>query len=162
MDDKESELLEKASNVREKNALRKNVSRLLKKSLKNRAVIPRTRTRRRMSDMESHLSSLGLDHSVISTHVQTNLSRSQLATSGEDVVMRDAGETDLTDASTKRPVSGGLKNVGAMEKVERIKRSKQIKRNREARQGEGDKRVTETKPKHMYVGKRKMGKTNRR
>jgi nucleolar GTP-binding protein len=162
MDDKESELLEKAHNIREKTALQKNESRLLKKSLKNRAMIPRTRTRKRMSDMESHLSSLGLDHSLISVRARTSFTRGPVAASGEDVVMRDAGETDLLDAPTKRPVTGGLKDVGTMEKVERIKRSKQITRNREARQGEGDKRVTETKPKHMYVGKRKMGKTNRR
>jgi hypothetical protein len=30
------------------------------------------------------------------------------------------------------------------------------------RQGEADRRVTASKPKHMLVGKRKMGKTNRR
>ena len=45
MDDEESEILSKADAIRTKIALRKNESRLVKKSLKNRAIIPRQKTR---------------------------------------------------------------------------------------------------------------------
>jgi len=86
--------------------------------------------------------------------------------SGEDVVMRDAvvsapsGE-DIWKAKRSR-ATGGLKDQGVANKAERLKRNKQIARNREARQGEADRRIAESKPKHMYAGKRKMGKTQRR
>src|SRR5271169_5650424 len=96
MDDEESELLEKADKIRTKIALRKNESRLVKKSLKNRAIIPRTKTRKRMSQMENHLSSLGLDHSSISTRARAGLTGGPGAMSGEDVVMRDAVESAPT------------------------------------------------------------------
>jgi nucleolar GTP-binding protein len=166
MDDEQSELLEKAETIRTKIALQKNESRLLKKSLKNRAMVPRTKTRKRFSQLENHLSSLGLDHSAISARARAGLQAGRIAMSGEDVMMHNAVETvpnimQIRKAKASR-ATGGMKDQGVVDKVERIKRSKQIRRNREARQGEGDRRVTETKPKHMFVGKRKMGKTNRR
>ena len=166
MDDEESELLEKADKIRTKIALRKNESRLTKKSLKNRAIIPRTKTRKRMSQLENHLTSLGLDHSRISTRARSGFVGGDVAMSGEDVVMRDAVETGPTEAqiwkAKRSRATGGMKNQSVVDKTEILRRTKQIGRNRDARQGEGDRRVTESKPKHMFVGKRKMGKTNRR
>ena len=167
MDDDEAELLEKADKIRTKIALRKNESRLTKKSLKNRAIIPRTKTRKRMSDLEKHLSSIGLDHSSISGRARAGFLEGEAPLEGADVVMRDAvvesgpSRRDIWKAKKSRATSG-LKDRSFVDKVERLNRSRQIKRNREARQGEADRRVLETKPKHMYVGKRKMGKTNRR
>jgi len=167
MDDEEVELLEKADKVRTKIALRKNESRLTKKSLKNRAIIPRTKTRKRMSQLEHHLSSIGLDHSSISARARSGFQGTgDINMSGEDVVMRDAvftgpSDTQIWKAKVSR-ATGGLKNQSVASAAERIKRSKQIGRNRDARQGEGDRRVVASKPKHMFVGKRKMGKTNRR
>lgn len=166
MDDEESELLEKADKVRGKIALRKNESRLAKKSLKNRAVIPRVKTRKRLSQLQNHLTSLGLDHSAISARAQSGFQSGDVAMSGEDVIMRDAVENTPSDTRMWKArasrVTSGLKDQNAVDKTEKLKRAKQVKRNREARQGDADRRVLETKPKHMYVGKRKMGKTNRR
>jgi nucleolar GTP-binding protein len=167
LDDEESELLEKADKIRTKIALRKNESRLNKKSLKNRAIMPRTKTRKRMSQLENHLQSLGLDHSRISARARSGfLEGGAVAISGEDVVMRDAVETGPSDAQIWKAkasrATSGLKNQGAAAKTEKLKRSTQTGRNRDARQGEADRRILESKPKHMYVGKRKMGKTNRR
>jgi len=88
--------------------------------------------------------------------------------SGEDVVMRDAVETQPSKEqiwkakSAKSKGLGGIKDLASAEKAEILKRSGRIGRNRDARQGEGDRRVVATKPKHMFVGKRKMGKTDRR
>lgn len=167
MDDEESELLEKADKIRTTIALRKNESRLTKKSLKNRAIIPRTKTHKRISQLEKHLSSIGLDHSTISGRARAGFAAGERPMMGEDVVMRDAAvesgpsERDIFKAKRSRATSG-LKDQSFVDKTERLKRSRQIKRNRDARQGEADRRVLEMKPKHMYVGKRKMGKTNRR
>jgi nucleolar GTP-binding protein len=166
VDDEESEILSKADAIRTKIALRKNESRLVKKSLKNRAITPRQKTRKRMSQLENHLSSIGLDHSILSARARSGFRNGNVAMSGEDVVMRDAAVTAPTKAQIWKAKSsrttGGLKDQGSLDKTERIKRSKQIARNQEGRQGEADRRVTESKPKHMFSGKRKMGKTNRR
>ena len=88
--------------------------------------------------------------------------------SGEDVVMRDAVETQPTKEQIWKAKSArskglsGVKDLASAEKSEQLKRGGQVGRNRDARQGEGDRRVVASRPKHMFVGKRKMGKTNRR
>lgn len=168
MDDEEEEILEKAEKIRTKHALRKNESRLNKTALKNRAMIPRTKTRKLMSQFESHLLSLGLDASRISSRARSGFRIAEAAMSGEDVVMRDAVEMQPSKEqiwkakSARNKGLAGVKDLASAEKTEVLKRSGQVGRNRDARQGEGDRRVVASKPKHMFVGKRKMGKTNRR
>jgi len=169
VDDEETEILEKADKIRTKIALRKNTSRLNKKSLKNRAIIPRTKTRKRMSQLENHLKEIGLDHSAISARARGYAygGGADVPVSGEDVVMRDAGESVPNETAAwtvkqRNRGASGLKNQAVLEKVEELKRSKQRGRNLVGRQGEADRKVTASKPKHMLVGKRKMGKTNRR
>jgi nucleolar GTP-binding protein len=168
MDDEETEILEKAEKIRTKIALRKNESRLNKKSLKNRAIIPRTKTRKRISQLENHLKEIGLDSSTISARARGfGYQGGEAALTGEDVVMRDSGEVVPSEQAIWRVkqqnrTAGGLKSSAVLNKVEQVKRSKQRGRNLGGRQGEADRRVTASKPKHMLVGKRKMGKTNRR
>jgi nucleolar GTP-binding protein len=166
MDDEEQEILEKADLIREKHALQKNTARLNKKSLKNRAIIPRTKTRKRMSQLENHLKSIGLDHSILSARARQGFTNGKVHMSGEDVVMRDAvdvapSQAQIWKAKSSR-VSTGVKDQGALDKTEKLRRSGQTLRNRDGRRGEADRRFGKTTPKHMLVGKRKMGKTNRR
>ena len=47
-------------------------------------------------------------------------------------------------------------------KVKKIAKNAQKKRNRQAKKGEGDRVIVNMKPKHLYVGKRGIGKTTRR
>ena len=47
-------------------------------------------------------------------------------------------------------------------KAKRIGRNAQKGMNMEARKGEADRRVLDMKPKHLFSGKRGMGKTDRR
>ena len=47
-------------------------------------------------------------------------------------------------------------------KVRKIARKAQTPFNRDARKGEADRHVFDLKPKHLFSGKRKMGKTDRR
>jgi nucleolar GTP-binding protein len=88
--------------------------------------------------------------------------------SGEDVLMRDAVHTQPTKEQIWRAKAAkskglaGVKDLASAVKSEGLRRSGQTGRNTDARQGEGDRRVVASKPKHMFVGKRKMGKTNRR
>lgn len=47
-------------------------------------------------------------------------------------------------------------------KAKKIARKAQKFMNMDARKGEADRRVLDMKPKHLFAGKRKMGKTDRR
>ena len=47
-------------------------------------------------------------------------------------------------------------------KAKKLSHDSQWKIKREARKGEGDRRILTAKPKHLFSGKRKMGKTDRR
>lgn len=47
-------------------------------------------------------------------------------------------------------------------KVKKLAKKSQSNRNRLARKGEGDRTILNLKPKHLYSGKRKLGKTSRR
>ena len=47
-------------------------------------------------------------------------------------------------------------------KVRKIAKKAQTKGNRQAKKGEGDRVILNMKPKHLFAGKRKGGKTDRR
>jgi len=70
--------------------------------------------------------------------------------------------------STSRPrtPSGGAStsfaSVKQKEKAKKMARVAQRAMNREARQGESDRRFLQPKPKHLFSGKRGIGKTDRR
>src|ERR1039457_2616141 len=69
-DAEDAEIRMKADMIREKRVLIRNEAKM-KKSLKNRAIIPRTATRKKLSDMEDHLDSLGLDTKSISARARS-------------------------------------------------------------------------------------------
>src|SRR5579862_6443807 len=116
MDDNETGILQKAEQIRNKIVLRKNESRLNKKSLKNRAIIPRTKIRKRMSQLESHLKGMGLDSSAISARARGfGYQDGEVVLTGEDVVMRDAGgvmpsEETVWGVKQQNRTAGGLKS----------------------------------------------------
>jgi nucleolar GTP-binding protein len=49
-----------------------------------------------------------------------------------------------------------------VQKVKKIAKKAQKGRNQLAKKGEGDRVILNMKPKHLYAGKRKAGKTDRR
>src|SRR5580698_10562211 len=114
MDDEEEEILEKAEKIRTKNTLLKNESRLNKKSLKNRAIVPRTKTRKLMSQFENHLTSLGLNPSRISSRARSGFIGGVAPMSGEDVVMRDAVETQPTKEQIWKAKSARSKGLSGL------------------------------------------------
>lgn len=66
-------------------------------------------------------------------------------------------------SSSRRPRSeSGLRDVEQQKKVVKIAKKAQTGRNRNARKGEGDRHIPDSKPKHLFCGKRKMGTHNRR
>jgi len=67
--------------------------------------------------------------------------------------------------SKSRPAAERSRSVGsehARRKIDRLQRDSYKKIRREAKAGEGDKRILNAKPRHLFSGKRSNGKTDRR
>lgn len=169
-DAEDAEIRMKADLIREKRQLIRNEAKM-KKSLKNKAIIPRTAVRKKLTDMEDHLDSLGLDTTSLGA-------RARSQTRGRSVVRSRTGTEDAMDIddpgyvakmrakSRARSQSNrrddGVTNEVARTKAERAQKLSQRKMNRMARQGEADRHVAAAMPKHLFSGKRGMGKTQSR
>ena len=56
----------------------------------------------------------------------------------------------------------GLRDKSQGEKVDKIKKKSQLKLAKFGKAGESDRRILEKTPKHLFCGKRGIGKTDRR
>lgn len=156
-DAEDADIRMKAEMIREKRMLIRNEAKM-KKSLKNRAIIPRTSQRKKLTDMEEHLDSLGLDTDAIGARARSqSRGRSVLRsrTGTEDVMDVDdpAYEAKMRAKSRARSQSNrrddGVTNEVARTKAERAQKLSQRKMNRMARQGEADRHVAAAMPKHL-------------
>ncbi|KAI9857075.1 MAG: Nucleolar GTP-binding protein 1 [Vezdaea acicularis] len=170
-DEEEANTRFKAELIREKRQLIRNAAKM-RKSLKNRAVIPRPAVRKNVSEMEAHLDSLGLDSSAAGARVRSqsrgrSTTRSRIGT--EDAMDIDASSDLKSTFRAKSRVRSqsnrredGVTAPGTRSKAEKLAKLGQKKMNRMARQGEADRHTTSALPKHLFTGKRGMGKTQRR
>jgi nucleolar GTP-binding protein len=156
-DAEDADIRMKAEMIREKRMLIRNEAKM-KKSLKNRAIIPRTAMRKKLTDMEDHLDSLGLDTDAIGARARSqSRGRSVLRsrTGTEDVMDVDdpAYEAKMRAKSRARSQSNrrddGVTNEVSRTKAERAQKLSQRKMNRMARQGEADRHVAAAMPKHL-------------
>lgn len=161
----------KASLIKDKKKLIMNEARM-KKSLKNKAQIPRAKKARTLGQMETHFDRIGLDASST-----LNRARSRMSESRPKSEIGNAMEIDTPSAraksvsrapKTNRLLDGLKGNSTAIadparrEKAERIAKLGQRKMNRMARQGEADRHTTASKEAHLLKGKRGMGSTRSR
>ena len=165
------DLREKAGLIRERREEIMNESRM-RKSLKNRAVIPRSRKPKTLSHMEDSLDKLGYDASAIAARARSQSRGRRAPTNGDaDTENGDDAmdvDTPFSSATTRadklknriRPSSNrrtdGLtagKNrattATAVSKTERLQKLGQQRMNRMARQGEADRHTTAAKIKHL-------------
>ena len=156
-DAEEAEIRMKADLIREKRQLIRNEAKM-RKSLKNRAVIPRTATRKKLTDMEDHLDSLGLDTTSIGARARSqsrgrSVARSRTGTQDLMDIDDPAYEAKMRAKSRARSQSNrrddGVTNEVARSKAERAQKLSQRKMNRMARQGEADRHVAAAMPKHL-------------
>ncbi|PHH76781.1 hypothetical protein CDD80_1231 [Ophiocordyceps camponoti-rufipedis] len=177
-DEDEAQILHKANLIREKQQLIRNEARM-KKRLKNQAIIPRKLVKKPFSELEDHLDKLGVDTTNLAQSAQPkprprgrSLSRSRLGTAdammdvdGDDLAS-SAAAADRARSRSRAPASNrrvdGLQNPEMRSKAERLAKLHQKKMNRMARQGEADRHTTASIPKHLFAGKRGVGKTSRR
>ena len=158
-DAEEADIRYKADLIREKRQLIRNEAKM-RKSLKNRAVIPRTKKAVQMAKMQSHLESLGFDSSRVAERAQSQARGRSLARSRSTVPDGDAMDIDTPKSALERAKSrgrsqstnrrtDGVTNEAAATKAERMAKLSQKKMNRMARQGEADRHQTGSLIKHL-------------
>ena len=172
----EADIAYKAELIREKRQLIRNENKM-RKSLKNRAVIPRSKKAVELEKMEKSLQNAGYDTSAIATRVEE--ARSKSRPRGRSQAPTDDGDAMDVDATPKERVSrsmsvlrqrsqsknrrdDGVTNELARTKADRMQKLGQKKMNRMARQGEADRHTTAAKSKWLLAGKRGMGSTRSR
>ncbi|KAF2098919.1 nucleolar GTP-binding protein 1 [Rhizodiscina lignyota] len=167
----EAEIRYKAELIREKRVLIRNEARM-RKSLKNRALIPRSAKSKKLSEMEKSLTKLGYDTASISERARSQ-SRGRAPSRGRSMASADAMDVDTPMSAIQRAKSrarsqstnrreDGVTDPMARSKAERLAKLGQKKMNRMARQGEADRHATASLAKHLNSGKRGMGKTSSR
>ena len=162
----EADIRMKADLIREKREEIRNEARM-RKSLKNRAVIPRAKLPKKLSVMEDSLDKLGFDTTDISARARSRsrgrpLHRSRTGTEEVGDDNADAMDVDIPmESGVMRAKSrarsqsnrreDGVKSVVSREKAERLMKLGQQRMNRAARQGEADRHTTAALPKHLVI-----------
>lgn len=162
-DDEMKEIRKTARKIREK---RKII--MLESKEKRRVEKPKLPRKKMSTDkMSRELGALGIEmDSDEDTHLNQMRSRSK----SRKVLKRKREESMDVDKprSRSRSVSkaprdqSGVRDAKMARKVKTIARKAQVPRNRNAKKGEGDRVILNMKPKHLFAGKRKGGKTDRR
>lgn len=137
-----------------------------RKSLKNKAIMPRDQIKKTFGDMEKHMYNIGHDTEKLRETVGKK--SSDKAMSGVEILKRSQGIKASKLAKKKAAanqsdrLNDGLNDGALRSQAERLAKIQRRERNRMARQGEGDRHSTAALPKHLFSGKRGIGSTDRR
>uniref|UniRef100_A0A1I8G4F0 Nucleolar GTP-binding protein 1 n=1 Tax=Macrostomum lignano TaxID=282301 RepID=A0A1I8G4F0_9PLAT len=166
-DDEMQAIRHTARLIREKKALRKLESRE-RKGVKG-AKMPRTGKKMSTDDVEEGMEELGVDVDADATaHMSAGRSRSRLrdrsAQRRRDADVAADEERRSRSRSRSRPPrsESGVRDAAMAGKARLMAKQSQRKNNQLARKGEADRHVFIAKPKHLFSGKRGIGKTDRR
>ena len=124
---------------------------------KNRAVVSKQKTAEGKRDLEDKMQMLGVDTEPMRKKRSRDDAEDDamaLARQGQAGAEEEDGDAQVLDA--------GIVDPALAVKARKMARKGQTKRNMHARAGEGDRHIREKKPKHLFVGKRGAGKTERR
>lgn len=159
-DAEDADIRMKADLIREKRTLMRNEAKM-RKSLKNRAAIPRSAKAKRLSQMEQGLDAAGYDADAAVSRVRSqSQSRGRTTTRDMDDDAMDVDPSDpkqaiarakgraRSQAATNR-LQDGVADETARSKAERLTKLGQKKMNRMARQGEADRHQTVSLTKHL-------------
>lgn len=167
MSDDDEEMKEKrelARQIRERRKLQIIESREKRKVEKPR--LPRTAKKIQTKKMETQLGQLGLE---IEPHEESHIGRARSRSVGRREARKRRAESAVS-ADRSRSVSksraprdkSGVRDELMAKKAKKLARVTQRQMNLDAKKGEADRRILTSKPRHLFVGKRKLGKTNRR
>lgn len=126
--------------------------------------VPRTAKKIDSKKMEESMEALGVE---IENKDETHYSRERSKSASRALKRKREPSESLAQSrarsSSRTPRDqSGVRDATMAKKVKKIGRKAQKSFNMEARKGEADRRVLDMKPKHLFSGKRKMGKTDRR
>lgn len=162
-DDEMKEIRKTARKIREK----RNII-MLESKEKRRVEKPKLPRKKMSTDkMNRELGALGIEmDSDEDTHLNQMRSRSKsrkaLKRKREESMDVDKRRSRSRSVSKAPRDQSGVRDAKMARKVKTIGRKAQVPRNREAKKGEGDRVILNMKPKHLFAGKRKGGKTDRR
>ncbi|SCU87958.1 LAFA_0E09846g1_1 [Lachancea sp. 'fantastica'] len=135
-----------------------------RKALKNRAIMPRSKLSKSFGDMEKHMSSLGHDMSALQDKQRVAADKNRYVETGADVVFGGVESSTTSSNGGKLRQSDrlldGVADGSMRSKADRLAKLQRRDRNRDARQGESDRHSTAALAKHLYSGKRGVGKTD--
>ncbi|XP_055520720.1 nucleolar GTP-binding protein 1 [Leucoraja erinacea] len=163
-DDEEMRDIRKlAAQIREKKKMRILLSR--EKQTKKGPKMPRTAKKVEQKTLEKEMGSLGLDMTNNDeTHYAQQARRSRSITrkrKREESQPPTSKTRSRSTSRTPRDLSG-VRDEKMLNKVRKMMKNSQQDMNRMGKKGEADRHVFDLKPKHLFVGKRKMGKTDHR
>ncbi|KAI1369654.1 P-loop containing nucleoside triphosphate hydrolase protein [Xylaria arbuscula] len=169
-----AEIRRKADQIRTKQALIRNESRM--RRIKNRAALPRSAIKKPLSQLEDSLDRLGVDTEELQLRGRSQTTSRGRSTTRSRLGTEDSNAMDLDQTPRERlrsksrarsqPATNrrddGVVDTETRTKAERQAKLAQRKMNRNARQGEGDRRTTASLAKHLFSGKRTMGTSSHR
>jgi len=163
-DEEMQDLRKTAAKIREVKTIRIMEHRENKRNEKPR--LPRTGKQVDYEVMKKSLGNLGLDIEKENSHIEEVRGRSKSRVNE----LKRKREASIINRSTSRARSSskpprdksGVRDEVMAAKVRKMSKTAQRKPNRNARKGEGDRHIPDLKPKHLFAGKRKAGKTDRR
>ncbi|CDH12362.1 Nucleolar GTP-binding protein 1 [Zygosaccharomyces bailii ISA1307] len=163
-EDEVADIKEKAAWIRDKQK-RMIAEARNRKSLNNKAIMPRSRKVKSFGSMEKHMSMLGHDITPLQEKQRIAAEKNRPVDIGADVVFAGSDSMVGTSANgTKLRQSDrlldGVADGTTRSRAERMAKMQRRERNRHARAGEADRHVAASLPKHLFSGKRGVGKTD--
>ncbi|KAL4229360.1 Nucleolar GTP-binding protein 1 [Mactra antiquata] len=162
-DEEVQEMRKTASRIREKRQL------ITLESGEKRRIqrprVPRTAKKIDVKQMEESMEELGVE---MDGSDETHYNRLRSRSASKVALKRKREPSEPRSKSRARSASkpprdqSGVRDETMAKKAKKIGRNAQKSFNMDARKGEADRRVLDMKPKHLFSGKRKMGKTDRR
>lgn len=130
---------------------------------KNAPIVPHKHISGSVDQFEKHLNDIGLDsESAVSRARKRSRSQSRGRSLSTERGLSTERSKSRGASRSKTPNEEGFKNKKQKVLAEKHKRSTERLRNRQAKQGEADRRIISKLPKHLFAGKRGAGKTDRR
>jgi len=150
-----------AKQIRKKKALMKNESFMKKSSTKPK--LPRTARKRErsVSRLRSEMGELGVEMASDDEGHYTQAA-AEVVRSRPLKRMREDSEGRVRSSSKLPRDQSGIRDVSVQRKTKKMAKKAQLPANRNARKGEGDRHIANVKPKHLFTGKRSIGKNSRR
>lgn len=160
-DEEMSEIRVLADEIRDKKALMKNASFMKKSSTKPKTGRQSRKRERSVSRLRNEMGELGVDLSDDDLDNARDASILRHRPGPVKKMRVDSEGRVRSSSKVPRDVSG-VRDATVRAKVKKIGKKAQKGMALMARKGEGDRTIPNVKPKHLFAGKRKGGKTSRR